>query len=87
MAAKNPITKEIADKYRSMIGRTWSAICFDMPETSKNTVAIEVCLDADYAESYGGPDAVALKAELRKLYEEHTYHVVLKGLSKHIRLV
>jgi hypothetical protein len=88
MAKKNPVTQEQAEQLRRVMCRTWAAIAYDMPEDTDNEQAIECCLDADYAEHYGGrkEEVEAFRKFSDELIEKHSYDVVLKGLSKHIRL-
>lgn len=79
----------MAAPLHNVAARTWSAICYDMPEDADNEQAVEVVMDADYAMLYGGrkEEVEAWHKQIDALIKEFGYDVVLKGLSKHIQLV
>lgn len=88
MAAKKiEMKQQDLDLVTGCMSRTWGQICFDMEPTTDNEIAVEVVLDADYMETYAGPNGRQAKQLVSTLIDEHGYKKVLKFFSKKISLV
>lgn len=88
------MNKELLNKVREPILRTWSNIAADAIEITEgdNEVAIELCIDADRLTMWTrGPkekeEAEAAEAALNEVLDKHDYAKVLKFLSKNIQLL
>jgi hypothetical protein len=86
------LDKAVIDKLQRAMYRTWSDIGYDVVanmqecgERLTNSMAVEMCIDADRLKYNGGD--IEADVLVMQLCTEHGYTKVLRFLSKNFKLV